>query len=455
MIKARLGALSAEELDEFHRQIVRSAADGREADVQTGLKPLLRAMRHQEQAALCLLAIVESGHLPRELSLDLLVKVYDAHPQSRRVVAALGEALEQARDIDMLNAPPPEHPLFGKVIVALIDFAAEAKGTEDEPRLLKGLATAARMVARQQDKLAEQSYRRLVELKPDDSSAHYNLGLFCKTRGRFLEGVAANQAAADLQDEPSEACRWNLGICATGAGYGELALNVWKHIDQRLELGRFGLPEANYATCMVRLAQRPLAERTADSDEPGNEESIWIERLSPCHGIIRSVSYQDVGVNYGDVVLFDGAPITYKTYGGREVPVFPHLATLVRRNYQLFDFAGTQEQKGQLGDVSGDLEHDAVVYSHTENMVTLCANCWRNSKIDHDHKQTITKHVITGRLAAPPDMHPIELLRQLDAAMSRRNACHIYVPQLCEAAGLPERAAIEMRRFEMIRSAGQ
>jgi hypothetical protein len=146
--------------------------------------------------------------------------------------------------------------------------------------LVGGLATAARMRARQHDDIVDRSCRRLIELAPDSSNVHYNYGLFLKTRGRFRD--------------------------------------------------------------KVRLAERPLAERSADSDDPGLEETIWIERLSPCHGIIRSVLYQHLGVDFGDVILIDGAPITYHTYGETKVPVFPHLATLVRNQYQFFDFAGTQ-----------------------------------------------------------------------------------------------------------------
>ena len=84
---------------------------------------------------------------------------------------------------------------------------------------------------------------------------------------------------------------------------------------QKIELGRFGLPEGRYSPCKVKLAERPLAERTADLDDPGAEETVWIERLSPCHGIIRSVLYGNLGVDYGDVILMDGAPITHHTYG--------------------------------------------------------------------------------------------------------------------------------------------
>ncbi len=229
------------------------------------------------------------------------------------------------------------------------------------------------MLARQRDDVAEKSYKRLIELDPGHSGYHYGLGLFCKTRGRFREGLVANQKAASLEKEPRDAYEWNCGICATGARAGVVALEIWKRMGQKIEMGRFDLPEGGYPQCKVRLAQRPLAERTADTDDPGLEETIWIERLSPCHGIVRSVLFQDLGVDYGDVVLIDGAPITYHMYGETSIPIFPHLATLVRNNYQFYDFAGTQDTAGKLEACSEDLERDAIVYSHSESFQFLCA----------------------------------------------------------------------------------
>ncbi|MFX6238466.1 hypothetical protein ABTF53_19800, partial [Acinetobacter baumannii] len=72
------------------------------------------------------------------------------------------------------------------------------EGPREQEWILRGLATAARMMARQNDAIAEHCLRKLVEIDPRKSPPHYNLGLFYKTRGRFAEGVAANQAAASL-----------------------------------------------------------------------------------------------------------------------------------------------------------------------------------------------------------------------------------------------------------------
>jgi hypothetical protein len=131
--------------------------------------------------------------------------------------------------------------------------------------------------------------------------------------------------------------------------------------------------------------------------------------------------------------------------------VFPHLATLVRRNYVFFDFAGTQDGEGRIASASEELERDAVIYSHSESYSVLCAGCWRDESIDHAHARTEQKHVVQGRIAAPPDLAPDELLRRIDSAMAARAPCRVYAPDLCEAAGLPERAEMERRRFDMLK----
>jgi len=417
-----------------------------------GVEALLAFQRQHRYAARWLVQVVGHGSLPREKALEVLTQVYEAHSRNQLLVGLLGDTLEAVSDIDMLNRPPPEHSLFSRVVDTLSEFLKEAKGRRNQVRLLSALATSARMMARQRDEIAERSHRRLVEMAPSASN-HYNLGLYLKTRGRFREGMLANQAAVARRIGSDEATDWNLGICATGAGEAAVALEVWKRMGNKIEMGRFGLPDGNYRNTKVRLSQRPLAEREVGSDDPGLEESIWVERLSPCHGIIRSVLYQDLGVNYGDVILFDGAPITHHKYGDTQVPVFPHLATLVRSHYRIFDFAGTQEEKGQLADASEDLAADAVVYPHSESFFTLCAACWRNPDTEHRHDRGGEKKtVITGKVAAPPGMAPRELLDQLDAAMAKREPCRLYVPDLCEAAGLVERAAVDRRRFNMIGS---
>jgi len=443
--------LSSDEIGAIARDAVAEGQAGRKQAAWQKVQPLRKAQRHQPEAAKALLWIVDERSLAREEAADVLSEIAEAHDNDISILSALGQCLEGARDIDDLNAPPPGHSIFQTMVEKLSRLAKVHEGRPEQEQILRGLATSARMMARQKDAIAESSYRKLTEIDPQGSTHQYNLGLFYKTRGRFAEGMAANRAAASLTQEVIDSYEWNLGICATGAMNAETALDVWKRMGQKIELGRFGLPEGGYPACKVRLAERPLAERTADLDDPGEEETVWIERLSPCHGIVRSVLYGNLGVDYGDVILMDGAPITHHTYGEQQVPVFPHLATLLRRNYQFFDFAGTQETARQLADLSVELDGDAVIYSHSENFKIMCANCWRNPDIDHADHEEMEKHVVTGRIAAPPDIAPTRLLEMIDKGIERRGTCQLYAPDLCAAAGLLARERIDRRRFALLR----
>ena len=452
MLKLLHTELSAEKIESIEAQVATAHEAGDAKQIGRAVRPLRKRLRHQQACALSLLKMIVQCQIPIELGLQLVTEIIAAHRDSLKILGKLGEATQGVRDIDQLNLAAPEEPIFEALVERLAGLAGSGGlSGEDETTVLSGLATATRMMARQHDGLARKTYQRLVELDPNNSTSHYNYGLFLKTRGLFAEGMAENSVARSMVASPVESYEWNYGICATGANEGELALEVWKQMGNKLEMGRFGLPDGGYPECKVRLAERPLAERGKDNDDPGLEETVWIERLSPCHGVIRSVLYQELGVNFGDAVLIDGAPITYHSYGEREIPVFPQLATLRRNNYQIYEFAGMQDAPGSIEDSSEELSMDAVIYSHTENVQIVCSSCWRDGTMDHQHDR-VEKSIVTGKIAAPPEMTPKQLLAELDRALEKKPACRVYSPALCTTAGEESRALVEARRLEMIRS---
>jgi hypothetical protein len=399
-----------------------------------------------------LLVLVEDRTFATDHNADIVRRVFAAHGQDDGILGLLGSALEAARNIQFLNAAPPTDPVFLDIAERLRARASSARGGADEIELLTGLATAGRMLGRAWDPDAEGAYRRLTALRPDRWQDHYNLGLFFKVRGRFAESLAANARAAALGSD-DESVRWNLGIAATGARDGAAALAIWRQLGQTIEMGRFGLPEGPYEAVKVRLAERPLAERGPEEDDPGLEETIWIERLSPCHGIVRCALFEDLGVDYGDVVLFDGAPVTHHKYGDLQVPVFPHLVTLERPGYRIFPFAGTQPGAGVVAELSSKLPEDAVLYSHTEQVAMLCRHCWESGNVDRGAHRKEDRHVVRGKLCAPPHLTPRALLDALDAAVAASNGVRVLVPELSRAAGDDARAEVEARRLGMLEDA--
>jgi hypothetical protein len=138
-----------DELENAIARIIDDASSGRAEPAWIGVEVLLRAQPNEERIALALLNIVQGGHLPIERALTVLAELFGAHSRNELIVGLVGQELDRARDIDLLNAPPPEHPLFLNVVSALTEMLKTPQEIDTETQLLRGLSTAARMMARQ------------------------------------------------------------------------------------------------------------------------------------------------------------------------------------------------------------------------------------------------------------------------------------------------------------------
>ncbi len=165
------------DIDDLERNVMQAASAGRIEDASAALQTLLKMQPDQRQAATSLLRIVRDGHLPIERSLEVLTEIEACHPSDIELVSLLGDCLERACDIDFLNAPPPDQALFETVVNTLSRAASDPNHSGHETRILEGLATAARMRARQSDAVAEAAHKRLVELEPELRAATLQLRL--------------------------------------------------------------------------------------------------------------------------------------------------------------------------------------------------------------------------------------------------------------------------------------
>ena len=423
-------------------------------DVNDYMNLLIDRLPEQVAVAQAIIEIVEEQLFIVDDNCELLDDVFSEYQDDAHMVCQIGHALEFARNIDDLNEAPSEHPIFKQVIDELMLILDKVE-PENERHVLNAFTSAMRMMGRQYDKQLQVYHQRLIALEPNNADNHYNYGLFCKTRGLFEQGMLANQKALELRGERDDATEWNLGICATGMGGetgAQVALDIWLKREQKIAIGRFDLPDGRYPSTKVKLATHPLAERHADNDYPGQQETIWIERLSPCHGIVRSVLYYDLGVDYGDVILHDGAPITYHKYGDDSIPVFPHLATIKHMNYQFYDFAAIQNEKGQVNQLDKDFDDEAVIYVHTENVNIICSTCFNDAQLDREVKPASDNvQVVTGRIAAPPDMSAQSLLVQVTQALVN-SECELYSPSLCEAAEDSDKAFEHQQKYDLLLS---
>lgn len=298
------------------------------------------------------------------------------------------------------------------------------------------LAMALRMTGAQDDAEALMRMRRAVDARPDDGELWYKLGLLHKWRGRWPEGVEANRRALELGND-TEGVRWNLAICATGARDGALALQMARSFGAKVEDGDDGLPTGRFEHVQVRVSTlgEGIDPRAHVVGTENNFENLWIERKSLCHGVIINATINDLVVDYGDVVLFDGAPVGYRTAGERRVPRFPLLQRLSEGEYHRFWFIAQQPKSEAMQQLS-DPNEAWTFYVHSEQVRWLCRGCATNEPdAPHEHAEgeQPSQFIVTGKLVVRKS-EPLERIAQIINA-ARDNAIHVSVPAVFKELG--------------------
>ncbi|MBK6685742.1 MAG: hypothetical protein IPG45_14825 [Deltaproteobacteria bacterium] len=216
-------------------------------------------------------------------------------------------------------------------IVPLVLAAAEQAEDEALAAELTGQGAALLRGLGRHQEAYEWATRGLTRW-PDKAGFYYDRALAGKRLGHFEQAVRDLKEAQQTlgADEPSW---WNLAICATGAGHGELALAAWRALGHEAELGPGRLPlMANLGDVIVRTQ--------------GGAEDLWVRPQSPCHGVVLSVPSPAAKVGYGDTVLWDGQPLGQLTIRGRVVHHFPLLSVLRPGDAHTLPFWGQQPGPG-------------------------------------------------------------------------------------------------------------
>ena len=129
-----------------------------------------------------------------------------------------------------------------------------------------------------EDRLAEENFRRAIELNPNDSNARTNFGWFLCTRGQYEAGQAqfAQALSNPLYTQPERAMT-NAGLCAEKKGDLVLAeQNLLNALKLQPDNPNVILKLANLNLRQGRLMDaRRLLDRH-DERAPQSAESLWL-----------------------------------------------------------------------------------------------------------------------------------------------------------------------------------
>lgn len=393
---------------------------------------------------------------PRRPSLkDEAEVVLEAWPHEASLVLRACDALLRAaeRPIDEPPLEADEASLAAGATarcLAKLD-PADAADAEIGGRLLAQRAHALRLLGPKRLDDALSTMRRAIATAPDAPAWQADLAILHKHRRELPEMFVASQKAVD--GGAGKGAVWNLAIAATALGKSAEAQAAWARLGIEAAVREGALPLVEG----LEPAQVRLPTRTPDlgpEDIPevaAGFEVVWVQPLSPCHGVVRSPTQRDAVADFGDVVLWDGAPVWVRPVDGRPTPCFPLLAVLRRGDERRFRFLAMQQQQGQVDALSEALPEDVRLYAHGERIERMCPRCAAgDSMLRHEHLPEEEHRLVFGKLLAPGELGLEALARALDEAKKAHPGVLLAVPGLFEAIGDSAQAGKHHQRWGAI-----
>ena len=330
---------------------------------------------------------------------------------------------------------------------------AERKDADVAGYLYATLGNALRLCGPGRDDEAQEAFTRAIEIDPERGEWWYDAGLLDKWRGRFDEGYAANEQAR-MRMGPQRPVLWNLAICATALGKAEEAVEVWEEIGvpARLDRARDMPYVAGLPPLVLRVLSRtsPTDGTASLPDKTVGFELVWTAPLSPCHGVVQSPTFGDAPIDYGDLVLWDGAPVAAHQVSAEEaVPVFPLLEVLRPGDERRWAFVALEREPEALEGLEQALPEGTRVFVQQERVGHHCAACEAGEA--HEHRETgpATASFVRGKVIVQRTQD-LEAFRTAWEAATGARGLSVSLPALYEELGDSKRAGQEHQAWRGI-----
>jgi len=234
-------------------------------------------------------------------------------------------------------------------------------------------------------------------------------------------------------------------------------------VPARIDRSR-GMPfVANLPPMLLRVLSRtPATDATSQlPDKTVGFELVWIAPLSPCHGVVQSPTFRDAPIDYGDLVLWDGAPVAaHQTSTGNAVPVFPLLEILRPGDERRWPFVALEREPGAVRSLEEALPEGVRVFIQQERVEHHCAACEAGEPHEHGAESVsgsaagsapvpVPASLLRGKLIVPFGVNLTEFREAWKSAVKAR-AISIALPALYEAVGDPKQTGQEHQAWRGI-----
>jgi tetratricopeptide (TPR) repeat protein len=159
------------------------------------------------------------------------------------------EGFQKAAEMD-----PKQHVIWGNMAEAYMGLAAAKTGDEQTQLFAK----------------ADESYKKALELKPDDAAYHNNYALSLAKQKKFAESQAELEKAAQINPQGAGQYFYNLGAVLTNTGQTDPACAAFKKATE---------VDPNYANAQYQYGMCLVSKATVTPDgktvpPPGTKEAF-------------------------------------------------------------------------------------------------------------------------------------------------------------------------------------
>lgn len=443
------------------RSAIEAAVERSDVDAAwAALAPHRQAANSDPKLAILTLSLAHAN--PEHSGVEaLVVELGRAHGGEPSVVAMAARALIRIAELRSPDEPKlsddgPAEQAVALVAPALAGLSVEERADKEVGGWLRSLhANALRLAGPGRDAEAQAAFEAALDADRADGGLWFDLALLHKWRGRWQAAYDCNlRAQARLGD--TRAVLFNLGIAATAANDGNVAGLCWKKLgfDPSLSDKSGHAYVDDLPPMQVRVLSRGSGYGFpgAVPDQAVSFEVLWVQPLSPVHGVVVTPSFRDAPIDYGDVVLWDAAPVAVVDGPeGKKIPRFPLLEILRRGDERRIRFVALEQKKGDAEALSEALPEGCSIVVQEERVEHICPICASGDSMrKHDHLPPQETRIVYGKLLAPGDVAPPALHTALDGAIRKTGTVSMAIPGLYELLGDTKRAGQEHQAWRGI-----
>lgn len=428
------------------RELVERALAARSSDeVFATIAPLRARVTEDRDVAETWLSLLEASPSRAGLVEDVRAALW-AFPDDLSLLDLGLRALLRADERRGPDEPAPaEAP--ARLALSLAEAALARAPTDPSARasLLRASGNAHRRLGAAHDARAVEALEQAVLQRPGDGHALFDLGLCHKWAGRFRAASVAFERAEQYLG-PTRAVLFNRATVATGAGDVEGAADAWRRLEMSVSVEPGALPlvvradGAPLDEVLVRVPTRgtghaPIGGQGGVPDEAIAFEVLGVAPMSPCHGVVRTPTARAAIVDFGDVILFDPAPVAaLATSDGRTRRVLPLLHVLARGGEGRFAFLALEQAEGAVAALARALPEGCVWYLHDARVDQVCPRCAAGETfLPHEHEPPEIRRALRGKLVVPEGMSLDAVRRAIEAA--KGSDVLLAIPGLFESLG--------------------